>query len=152
MTDEMVLRVVLPAVITVMPGDKSAVALRPVTTAEVVSVVPVRAGALVPTTELMVNASLAPSVRTTNSPLLPGWMQPPPLMVAPPAALPDLRMPLTARICELSAIATLLLPLMLSVVKVALVWADRAPVICWWVADATEVVAPLVLAPASGVL
>ena len=66
MTD-MVRVVPFPAITTVMPTVKSAVVLSPVTTAEVVRVVPVRAGAAVPTTELMVNESLALSVRTTSS-------------------------------------------------------------------------------------
>ena len=100
---ELIVRVVaLPAMTTVMPGVKSAVLLSPVTMADVVKVVPVREGASVPTTELMVSESLALSVRTTNSfvaavVLLFVTLMVPPLMV-PTDPPPDFSKPKLVRV------------------------------------------------------
>ncbi len=119
----MVLVVPFPPITTVMPTVKSAFVLSPVTIGEVVRVVPVRDGTSVPTTELMVNESLALSVRTTNSlvvaeallvtlilpPLMVPADPPPdfsnPLLVSVRAPLCGNPTPLPARFSVLSEIA-----------------------------------------------
>ena len=93
---------------------------------------------------LMVRASLTRSVRMTSS--APAASAVPPLMVAPPATLPERRMPLTVTVWPAASVKLLLaftpsVPARFKVVKVAVFCAVTAPVVCWCV-EAARVPAP----------